>query len=254
MNHCKESPETQTKALEAPQVAVMELLVVVLVEEAQQVAVMVLLVVVLVEEAQQLVATELHLHLLEAGAAMEGSAQPAVVTELPPVAADRQVMLAPTLPVNPPAADTELQAAVDPAEGHGEATEVDAAPVDRLDTPGATLSANLPAVATDLLAVEEDHGEAVEAEVEGRLDTPVPTPPASLLRLDMELQPLEVTAAVVECLLKVDTVLRLVATEPKLVIRGGGEGGEGTEVRGGGTEERTGGTGGRDGEEGMEGV
>ena len=223
-------------------------------EEAQQVAVMVLLVVVLVEEAQQLVATELHLHLLEAGAAMEGSAQPAVVTELPLVAADRQVMLAPTLAVSPPAADTELQAAVDPAEGHGEATEVDAAPVDRLDTPGATLPANLPAVATDLLAVEEDHGEAVEAEVEGRLDTPVATPPASLLRLGMELQPLEVTAAVVECLLKVDTVLRLVATEPKLVIRGGGGGGEGTEVRGGGTEERTGGTGGRDGEEGMEGV
>ena len=224
-------------------------------EEAQQVAVMVLLVVVLVEEAQQLVATELHLHLLEAGAAMEGSARPAVVTELPPVAADRQVMLAATLAVSPPAADTELQAAVDPAEGLGEATEVDAAPVDRLDTPGVTLPAHLPAVATDLLvAVEEDHGEAVEAEVEGRLDTPVATPPASLLRLDMELQPLEVTAAVVECLLKVDTVLRLVATEPKLVIRGGGEGGEGTEVRGGGTEERTGGTGGRDGEEGMEGV
>ena len=166
-------------------------------------------------------------------------------------------MLAATLAVSPPAADTELPAVVDPAEGRGEATEVDAARpvVDRLDTPVATpVSASLPAVAMDLLAVEEDHGESVEAEVEGRLDTRVGTPPASLLRVGMELRPLEVTAAVVECLLKVVTVLLLVATEPKLVIRGGGEGEAGTEGKGEGTEERTGGTGGREGEEGMEGV
>ena len=63
MNLCKESPEMWTQALEAQQVAVTELLVVVLVEEALQV-----------------VATELLLDLQ--------GAQLAVVTELPLVAAD----------------------------------------------------------------------------------------------------------------------------------------------------------------------
>ena len=128
MNHCKESPETQTKALEAPQAAVTELLVVLLVGEAPQVEAM-----------------ELLLCLLQARMAMEEVAQPAVVTELRLVAVDRQDMLTET--VNP----------VDPAEGRGEATaEVDVAPpvVAHLDTPVATLSAvNLPAVAMDLPAV-----------------------------------------------------------------------------------------------------
>ena len=63
MNLCKESPEMWTQALEAQQVAVTELLVVVLVEEALQV-----------------VATELLLDLQ--------GAQLAVVTELPLVEAD----------------------------------------------------------------------------------------------------------------------------------------------------------------------
>ena len=54
--------------------------------EAQQVAVTELLVVVLVEEALQVVATELLLDLQ--GAGTKEGAQPAVVTELPLVAAD----------------------------------------------------------------------------------------------------------------------------------------------------------------------
>ena len=238
LNLCKESPETQTKASEALQAAVMELLVVVLVEQAPQVE-----------------ATELLLYLLEAGMATEGEARLAVVTELPLVAADRQDMLAETLAVNPPAADTDLPAVVDPAEGRGDPTEE----VDRLDTPVETLPVSRPAAVTDLLAVVEDRGEPAEEEVDppvDRLDTPVATLPASLLRVGMELRPLEVTAAVVECLLKVVTVLLLVglvATEPKLAIRGGGEGEAGTEGRGGEMEGKEG-TGGREREEGMEGV
>ena len=65
LNLCKESPEMWTQALEAQQVAVTELLVVVLVEEALQV-----------------VATDLQ------GAGTKEGAQLAVVTELPLVAAD----------------------------------------------------------------------------------------------------------------------------------------------------------------------
>ena len=224
LNHCKESLATQTKASEAPQAAVTELLVVVLVGEALQVEAM-----------------ELLLRLLKAPMAMEEAGQPAVVTELRLVAADCLDMLPET--VNP-------AAAVDPAEG-GEATEVDVAPpaVDRLvDTPVATLSA----LAMDLPAVVEDRGDPAEAEVDppvGRLVIPMATLPASLLRVGMGLRPLEVTAAVlVECLLKVVTVLlpvALVAMKPKLVIRGGGGGGEGME---GGMEEREG------REEGMEGA
>ena len=224
LNHCKESPETQTKASEAPQAAVTELLVVVLVGEALQVEAM-----------------ELLLRLLKAPMAMEEAGQPAVVTELRLVAADCLDMLPET--VNP-------AAAVDPAEG-GEATGVDVAPpaMDRLvDTPVATLSA----LAMDLPAEVEDRGDPAEAEVDppvGRLVIPMATLPASLLRVGMGLRPLEVTAAVlVECLLKVVTVLlpvALVAMKPKLVIRGGGGGGEGME---GGMEEREG------REEGMEGA
>merc|ERR1719500_1870269 len=123
----------------------------------------------------------------------------------------------------------DLPAVVDPAGGHGGATEVDGAPpvVDRLDTPVSILSAvNLPAVAMDLPAVV-DPGEV------GRLAIPMATP--------------------VECLLKAATVLLLVVTEPKLVIRAGGEDEAGTEGRGRGTEEREG-TGGREGDKGMEGA
>ena len=188
--------------------------------------------VVLVGEALQVEAMELLLRLLKAPMAMEEAGQPAVVTELRLVAADCLDMLPET--VNP-------AAAVDPAEG-GEATGVDVAPpaMDRLvDTPVATLSAvNLPALAMDLPAEVEDRGDPAEAEVDppvGRLVIPMATLPASLLRVGMGLRPLEVTAAVlVECLLKVVTVLlpvALVAMKPKLVIRGGGGGGEGMEGR-----------------------
>jgi len=259
LNLCKEPPETQTKALEALQAAVMELLVVVLVEQAPQVEAM-----------------ELLLHqVLGAGVAMEEEAQLAVDTELPLVAADRQDilvaadrqdilvavdrqdMLAATLAVNPPAADTDLPVVVDPGEGRGDPTEaVDRldTPVDRLDIPVETLAVNPPAAVMDLLAVVEDRGELDPAV--DRLDTPVATLPASLLRVGTELRPLEVTATVVEWLLKVVTLLLLVgllATEPKLVIRGGGEGEAGMEGKGGGMEEREEREE-RVGEEGMEGV
>ena len=81
------------------------------------------------------------------------------------------------------------------------------------------------------------------------------TPPASPLRVGMELLPQEGTTAVqAVCRLKVVTVLLLVALEPKLVIRGGEGGGAGMEGRReGGMEEREE-RGGRERQQGMEGA
>ena len=96
--------------------------------------------------------------------------------------------------------------------------------------------------------VEEELTRIAEVEVVVHLVIPMPTPPASPLRVGMELLPQEGTTAVGR--LKVVTVLllvALVATEPKLVIRGGEEGGAGMGGRRGGGMEEMGGKGGREG-------
>ena len=111
--------------------------------EAQQVAVTELLVVVLVEEALQVVATELLLDLQ--------GAQLAVVTELPLVAADPQDMPEENLTVNRPAVAMDHPIMDHPA-------------VELPDTPGAALVVNRPAVAMDLQAVVEDRGEPAEVD------------------------------------------------------------------------------------------
>ena len=79
------------------------------------------------------------------------------------------------------------------------------------------------------------------------MDLPAVVDPGEVGRLAIPM------ATPVECLLKAATVLLLVVTEPKLVIRAGGEDEAGTEGRGRGTEEREG-TGGREGDKGMEGA
>ena len=134
--------------------------------------------------------------------------------------------------------------------------------VDRLDTPPAILSAvnlatelllhlllgarmDLPAVVDPAEGLGEATEEVVAPPVVDRLDTPVAIPSAVNLAMELLLHLL--------LRARMDLPAAVDPTEPKLVIRGGGEGEAGTEGRAGGTEEREG-TGGREGETGMEGA